>query len=91
MIDVSIGIKIIENHQVKNGEFKYNFNGGKVITKKAITVIKDESTSSELQQMADMYEKETQKVMAENEVIGETNMTHEQARALIDFWQKYQS
>jgi hypothetical protein len=36
VIDASIAIKIIENHNIENGEFKYNFNGTKVFDKKVI-------------------------------------------------------
>jgi ribosomal protein L20A (L18A) len=36
VMDVSIGIKIIENHSIENKEFKYNFNGTRVIDKKLI-------------------------------------------------------
>jgi hypothetical protein len=36
VIDVSIGIKIIENHGIEDKKFKYNFNGTKVIDKKLI-------------------------------------------------------
>ena len=36
VMDVSIGIKIIENHGIEDKQFKYNFNGTKVIDKKLI-------------------------------------------------------
>jgi hypothetical protein len=36
IMDVSIGIKIIENHSIEDGSFKYNFNGTKVFDKKVI-------------------------------------------------------
>jgi hypothetical protein len=42
VMDASIGIKIIENHNTENKEFKYNFNGTKVAAK-----IKEENMSTE--------------------------------------------
>jgi hypothetical protein len=55
VMDVSIGIKIIENHGIEDKEFKYNFNGTKVFNKKSVSV-PDTSTPEELQALADAGE-----------------------------------
>jgi hypothetical protein len=55
VIDVSIGIKIIENHSIEDKQFKYNFNGTRVISKKSVSV-PDTSSPEELQALAETGE-----------------------------------
>jgi len=53
IMDVSIGIKIIENHGITDEGYSYNFNGTKVFDKKQIQALKE---TEELQQLTDMFD-----------------------------------
>ena len=83
VIDASISIKIIENHSIEDNKFVYNFNGTRVIDKKRVEII-DTTTPEELREASDMYEMETQKVLAENKMIEESGMTREQVRSFAE-------
>lgn len=75
VMDVSIGIKIIENHSIADKKFLYNFNGTTVFDKKQLQVIKE---NEELQQMSDMYEVATEPVRAEIKKIKEQEIAEKE-------------
>jgi hypothetical protein len=64
VMDVSVGIKIIENHSILDNVYNYNFNGTRVIDKKRLEILKE---TRELQEQTDMYEAETEKIVAAEE------------------------
>ena len=73
VMDVSIGIKIIENHGIENNEFKYNFNGTKVIDKKLI----QSKAASEPKVNSPASTPEIQRVKIDVAKIKEENMAKE--------------
>jgi hypothetical protein len=82
IMDVSIGIKIIENHKIEDKEFKYNFNGTKVFHKKSISV-PDTSTPEELQALADSGEIAYKQMQIDVKNIEEEKMAQEQLDKLL--------
>jgi hypothetical protein len=82
IMDVSIGIKIIENHKIEDKEFKYNFNGTKVFDKKSISV-PDTSTPEELQALADSGEIAYKQMQIDVKNIEEEKMAQEQLDKLL--------
>jgi hypothetical protein len=81
VMDVSIGIKIIENHGIEDNKFKYNFNGTKVIDKKRIEAFKEDE---QLQQMSDMYELEYQKLSVDTSPIKEESMPLDEQQQVLE-------
>jgi hypothetical protein len=77
IMDVSIGIKIIENHGIEDKEFKYNFNGTKVFDKKSISV-PDTSTPEELQALSDSSEIAYKQMQIDVKKIEQEKMAKEQ-------------
>jgi len=78
VMDVSIGIKIIENHSIADKKFLYNFNGTRVFDKKQLQVLKE---NKELQEQSDMYEAAIEPFMLERGSIPETPMSSEELAA----------
>lgn len=74
VMDVSIGIKIIENNSITDNVYSYNFNGTKVIDKKQLQAIKE---NEELQQMTDMYDVPYEPLKIDVAKIKEKNATPE--------------
>jgi hypothetical protein len=84
-MDVSIGIKIIENHGIEDKEFKYNFNGTRVFNKKSISV-PDTSTPEELQALSDSGEIAYKQMKIDSEKIPEEPMPlNEQQQVLENY------
>lgn len=82
VMDVSIGIKIIENHSIKDSKYGYNFNGTKVFDKKQLEVLKE---NEELQQQADIFEAEIQKINLESDKkIKEEKVAESQLKNFIE-------
>ena len=77
VMDVSIGIKIIENHGIEDKEFKYNFNGTRVFDKKSISV-PDTSTAGELQALSDSAEITYKQMQIDSKKIEEEKMAQSQ-------------
>lgn len=77
VMDVSIGIKIIENHGIEDKEFKYNFNGTKVFNKKSLSV-PDTSSPEELQALADSGEIAYKQMQIDVKKIEQERMAKEQ-------------
>jgi hypothetical protein len=85
VMDVSIGIKIIENHGIEDKEFKYNFNGTRVFNKKSISV-PDTSTPEELQALSDSGEIAYKQMKIDSEKIPEEPMPlNEQQQVLENY------
>jgi hypothetical protein len=80
VMDVSIGIKIIENHKIEDKQFKYNFNGTRVFDKKSISV-PDTSTPEELQALSDSAEIAYKQMQIDDKPIEETPMSSEEIAA----------
>jgi hypothetical protein len=80
VMDVSIGIKIIENHKIEDKQFKYNFNGTRVFDKKSISV-PDTSTPEELQALSDSAEIAYKQIQIDDKPIEETPMSSEEIAA----------
>jgi hypothetical protein len=80
VMDVSIGIKIIENHKIEDNEFKYNFNGTRVFDKKSIKA-PDTSSPEELQALSDTGEITYKQIQIGVEPIDETQMSSEEIAA----------
>lgn len=82
IMDVAIGIKIIENHAILDNSYSYNFNGTKVIDKKQLEVIKE---NQELQELTDMFEAVTEPMLAETEKkIQEEKMAEKQISNFLE-------
>ena len=85
VMDVSIGIKIIENHGIEDKEFKYNFNGTRVFDKKSISV-PDTSTPEELQALSDSGEIAYKQMKIDSKKIPEEPMPlNEQQQVLENY------
>jgi hypothetical protein len=70
IMDVSIGIKIIENHGITDEGYSYNFNGTKVFDKKQLQALKE---TEELQQLTDMFEGQIEPIQIDVKKILEEN------------------
>jgi hypothetical protein len=70
VMDVSIGIKIIENHGITDEGYSYNFNGTKVFDKKQLQALKE---TEELQQLTDMFEGQIEPIQIDVKKILEEN------------------